>query len=149
MHYLKMQINKKCTLIFSSLSIQNSLPKVTFRASTFLQIKSPFYNKVCKRVRHAYHIKSHVVLRLHSDLHITAFYYQFAREMLCHNPPLPGLPDDILPILNHDRTDHNTKPMEHLCIAIAWSSYFCMRLSLCCRILQDTKWPANFVLIKV
>ena len=28
-----------------SLTIQNSIPKVTLGASTFLQIKSPFYNK--------------------------------------------------------------------------------------------------------
>ena len=32
-----------------------------------------------------------------------------ASEMLCHNPPLPGLQDHALPFLNHDRTDHNTK----------------------------------------
>ena len=41
----------------------------------------------------------------------------FASKVLRHNPPLPGLPDHALPILNHDRTDHNTKPMEHWCIA--------------------------------
>ena len=34
-----------------------------------------------------------------------------------HNPPLAGLPVHALPILNHDQTDHNTKPMEHWCIA--------------------------------
>ena len=26
---------------------------------------------------------------------------------------LPGLPVHALPVLNHNRTDHNTKPMEH------------------------------------
>ena len=36
---------------------------------------------------------------------------------MCHNPPLPGLPVHALPLLNHDRTDHNTKLMKHLCIA--------------------------------
>ena len=45
-------MNKKTYLNFfshtcteCSLSIQKSIPKVTFRASTFLQIKSLFYNK--------------------------------------------------------------------------------------------------------
>ena len=42
--------------------------------------------------------------------------------MLCHNPPLLGLPDHALPVLNHDRTDHITKSMEHWCMAtVAWS----------------------------
>ena len=40
--------------------------------------------------------------------------------VLCH--PLPGLPDHALPVMNQDRTDHNTKPMEQWCIAtVAWS----------------------------
>ena len=42
---------------------------------------------------------------------------EFANEVLCHNPPLPGLPDHTLPLLNHDRTDHKTKPIEHRCTA--------------------------------
>ena len=29
--------------------------------------------------------------------------------VLRHNPPLPGVPDHALPVLNHDQTDHNTK----------------------------------------
>ena len=33
---------------------------------------------------------------------------RFASLVLCPNPPLPGLPDHALPVLNHDRTDHNT-----------------------------------------
>ena len=41
---------------------------------------------------------------------------QFSIEVLCHNPPLLCLPDHTLPVLNHDQTDHNTKPMEHWCI---------------------------------
>ena len=41
----------------------------------------------------------------------------FTSEVSCHNPPLPGLLDHALPVLNHDQTDHNTKPMEHWCIA--------------------------------
>ena len=50
-----------------------------------------------------------------------------ASKVLCHNPPLPGLPDLVLPVLNHDRTDYNTKLMEQWCIAtVAWSSYYCM-----------------------
>ena len=36
-----------------------------------------------------------------------------------------------LSFLNHDRTNHNTKPMEHWYMAkVAWSSYYCMTLSL-------------------
>ena len=41
----------------------------------------------------------------------------FASEVLCHNPLLPGLPDHALPVLNHNQTDHNTKPMENWRIA--------------------------------
>ena len=52
---------------------------------------------------------------------------KFASEVLCHNPPLPGLPDHALPISNHDRTDHNTKPTELWHIpTVAWSSYYYM-----------------------
>ena len=29
--------------------------------------------------------------------------------MICHNPPLPGLPVRALPVLNHDRIDHSTE----------------------------------------
>ena len=55
-------------------------------------------------------------------------FVSFSIEVLCHNPRLPGLPDHALPVLNHDQTDHNTKPMEHWCIAtVAWSSYYCMK----------------------
>ena len=43
--------------------------------------------------------------------------FQFAIEVLCHNPP--GLPDHVLPVLNHDRIDQNAKSMEHWCIPIA------------------------------
>ena len=51
----------------------------------------------------------------------------FAGEVLRNNPPLPDLPYHALPVLNKDRTDHNTKPMEHSCIAtVAWSSYYYM-----------------------
>ena len=45
--------------------------------------------------------------------------------MIRHNPPLPGLPAHALPALNHDRTDHNTKPMGHWCIAtVVWTTYY-------------------------
>ena len=40
----------------------------------------------------------------------------FASVVLCHNPPLSGLLDPALPVLNHNQPDHNTKPMEHWCI---------------------------------
>ena len=50
--FLKTPISKKCTLFFFShictefsLTIQNSIPKVTLVGLDFLQIKSPFYNK--------------------------------------------------------------------------------------------------------
>ena len=41
----------------------------------------------------------------------------FADKVTRHNTPLPGLQLHTLPDLNHDRTDHNTKPMKHWCIA--------------------------------
>ena len=34
---------------------------------------------------------------------------EFAREVLCNNPQLLDLPDQALPVLSHDRSDHNTK----------------------------------------
>ena len=37
----------------------------------------------------------------------------FASIECCHRPPKTGRLDDALPVLNHDRTDHNTHPMEH------------------------------------
>ena len=37
--------------------------------------------------------------------------------MLRHNSPLPGLPDHAFPVSNHDRSDHNTNPMEYMCMA--------------------------------
>ena len=37
----------------------------------------------------------------------------FASAVSCHNPPLSVLLDHALPVLNHNRTDHNTKPMQH------------------------------------
>ena len=40
----------------------------------------------------------------------------FTDKVIHHNPLLPGLPVHPLPDLNHDQTDHNTKPMEHYCI---------------------------------
>ena len=40
-----------------------------------------------------------------------------ADKVTRHYPPLQGPPVYALPVLNQDRTDHNTKPMEHLCIA--------------------------------
>ena len=43
----------------------------------------------------------------------------YADKVKHHNPVLPGLLVQVLPVLNHDRTDHNTKPMEHWCIATA------------------------------
>ena len=43
-------------------------------------------------------------------------FMKFADKVIRHNPPLPGLPVHALPVLNHDWTDHNTKPMEHWCI---------------------------------
>ena len=33
---------------------------------------------------------------------------QFTSVVLCHSPPLPGLLDHALLVLNHDRTDRNT-----------------------------------------
>ena len=41
----------------------------------------------------------------------------FADKVIRHNPPLQGLPVHALPVLNHDRTVHNTKLMEHWCRA--------------------------------
>ena len=40
----------------------------------------------------------------------TVGLFKFASEVLCNNPPLPGIPDHALPVLNHDRPDRNTKP---------------------------------------
>ena len=43
------------------------------------------------------------------------------------SPPLTGLPNHALPVLNHNQTDHNTKLMDPWCIAtVAWSSYYCL-----------------------
>ena len=51
----------------------------------------------------------------------------FVGKVIRQNPPLPGLPVHALPVLNHDRTDHNTKLMEHWYIAtVAWTSCYCM-----------------------
>ena len=62
----------------------------------------------------------------------------FTDKVIHHNPPLPGLPVHTLPILNHNRTDHNTKPMEHWCIAtVAWTSCYCMTSSLCWQIAHN------------
>ena len=45
-----------------------------------------------------------------SILKVLMFWSEFAYEVLCHNPPLPGLLlDHPLPVLNHDRIDYNTK----------------------------------------
>ena len=55
----------------------------------------------------------------------------FTDKVMRHNPLLPGLLVHTLPVLNYDRTNHNTKPMEHLCIAIiAWTNCYCMKTSL-------------------
>ena len=43
----------------------------------------------------------------------TEWRAEFSIKVLCHNPPLPDLLDHTLPVLNHDQTDHNTKPMAH------------------------------------
>ena len=60
------------------------------------------------------------------------YSFLFTDKVIRHNPPLPVR---ALPSLNHDRNDHNTKPMEHWCIAtVAWPSYYCMTSSLCRRI---------------
>ena len=40
-------------------------------------------------------------------------YPQFASKVLCNHPPLPGLPDHALPVLNHNQTDPKTKTMVH------------------------------------
>ena len=57
--------------------------------------------------------------------------------MICHNPPVPGLPVHALPVLNHDWTDHNRKPMEHWCIGtLAWTSWYCVTSSFCRRIAE-------------
>ena len=48
----------------------------------------------------------------HFIFHLIKVFVLFSIEVLCHNPPLSGLPDHALPVLNHDQTDHNTKPME-------------------------------------
>ena len=37
----------------------------------------------------------------------------FADKVIRHNPPLLGLPVHDLPVLHHDQTDHDTKPMKH------------------------------------
>ena len=53
---------------------------------------------------------------------IPAHILLFASKVIRHNPPLPGLLVHALPVLNHDRTDHNTKLMEYRCIAtVAWT----------------------------
>ena len=41
----------------------------------------------------------------------------FADKVICRNPPLPGELVHALPDLNHNQTNHNTKLMEHWCIA--------------------------------
>ena len=66
----------------------------------------------------------------------------FADNVIRHNPLLPCIPVHTLPVLNHDRIDHNTKPMEHWCIAtVVWTSYYCMTSSLCRGILGiDQSW---------
>ena len=46
--------------------------------------------------------------------HIRKKSYVFASEVLCHNPPLPSLPDHAFPVLNHDRNDHNTNAKEYI-----------------------------------
>ena len=61
----------------------------------------------------------------HSDIITRSKGFKWVRRYCtCNSPakcyvrsgrPLPGLPDHALPVLNHDRTDHNTKPMEHWC----------------------------------
>ena len=33
---------------------------------------------------------------------------QFTSVVLCHNPPLPGLPNHAFRVLDDNRTDHNT-----------------------------------------
>ena len=53
----------------------------------------------------------------HYVIHPTSYESQLVEKVTRHNPPLTGLPVHALPVLNHDRTDHNTKPMEHWCIA--------------------------------
>ena len=40
---------------------------------------------------------------------------QFASKELCHNPPLPGVQDHALPLLNHDLNQSKHKPTEHWC----------------------------------
>ena len=62
---------------------------------------------------------------------------EFADKVIRHNPPLPGLLVHTLPVFNHTRTDHNTKPVMHQCIKLARSSCYCMTSSLCRRILND------------
>ena len=42
---------------------------------------------------------------------------KFANKVICQYPPLPGQTVHALPVLNHDRTDHHTKPVEYWCIA--------------------------------
>ena len=50
----------------------------------------------------------------------------------CHNHLLPGQAVHVLPVLNQDRTDQQTKSMDQWCIAtVVWTSYNCMRSSLC------------------
>ena len=39
-------------------------------------------------------------------------FEQFTREVLCHTPSSPSLPDHALHVLNHDRTNHIIKPMD-------------------------------------
>ena len=62
----------------------------------------------------------------------TKVHQIFTDKVIRHNPPLPGLTIHALPVLNHNPTDHNTKPMEYWCIAtVAWTSCYCMKSSLC------------------
>ena len=57
------------------------------------------------------------------SMHIASF----SINVLPQNPPLSGLLDHAFPVLNHDQTDCNTKPVEYWCMArVAWSSYYCI-----------------------
>ena len=71
---------------------------------------------------------------------ITALSHCLVAKVIRHNPPLPCPPIHALPVLNHDRINHNTNPMEHWCIAtVAWTSGNCMTSLLCWQISNKSK----------
>ena len=57
-------------------------------------------------------------IMVYSDFHHFALANAIPWQVKRHNPPLPGLPVHVLPVLNPDQTDHNIKLIEHWCAAL-------------------------------